>query len=348
MKRIDPEAHTAPGSHSPQAARRAAAEWISRRDLGFSRRDKAEFEVWLTSAPHHSAALAEAQEVWSAANRSRLEGNGAGLRKEVGRALARRTRQKYARGLAAVALAASLAIILMLSHRSNPTDTPQTTVALCPDRQVLPDGSTVELNSNARIIVDFKSDLRTVRLVRGEALFEVRKDTTRPFIVTAGGVTVRAVGTAFSVRVESDHVGIVVTEGTVEIANWVATTNSGQTGGAASVPLQADAGTRTVVPAAATTMLGTVVTRLTDDEKAAALAWRNRRFEFNGTPLADAVRLFNHDNKLQLSLANADVGALQLTGVFWTNDAEAFARVVESSLALHADRVDEDMIRFRE
>src|SRR5260370_1274200 len=56
-----------------------------------------------------------------------------------------------------------------------------------------------------------------VRLTRGEAHLAVAKDSSRPFIVTAGGVSVRAVGTAFNVRRVEQRVEVFVTEGKVRI-----------------------------------------------------------------------------------------------------------------------------------
>ena len=79
-----------------------------------------------------------------------------------------------------------------------------------PNIQTLPDGSTVELNSSAEIVLDFTPTMRGVRLVRGEALFMVRKDAGRPFVVTANGVTVRAVGTAFAVRHGDARIAVLV------------------------------------------------------------------------------------------------------------------------------------------
>src|SRR3546814_11809300 len=67
-------------------------------------------------------------------------------------------------------------------------------------RVPLRDGSAVTLNSNSEIDVDFDEGIRHVRLLRGEALFDVAKDSSRPFVVEADSPRVTAVGTSFTVN----------------------------------------------------------------------------------------------------------------------------------------------------
>jgi transmembrane sensor len=221
-----------------------------------------------------------------------------------------------------------------------------TTVALHPDSRVLPDGSTIELNVGAEVTVDFRPEQRNVRLVRGEALFQVAKDPTRPFVVTAGAVAVRAVGTAFAVRLESKLVDVLVTEGLVSVEQGTSHPDAGTSGApptAASAmparvspaPVSLAAGRRLSLPAGADSSSVTAQP-VSPAEVARALAWRARRVEFNGTPLSEAVAMFNRANAVQLAVANAATGDLRISGVFWTNDSEAFSRVIETSLGITA------------
>ena len=86
-----------------------------------------------------------------------------------------------------------------------------------PERLTLEDGSVVELNHGGKLEIDFSSETRRVRLVRGEANFTVAKNPERPFVVNAGGVDVRAVGTVFNVRLAREAVEVVVSEGRVKL-----------------------------------------------------------------------------------------------------------------------------------
>jgi transmembrane sensor len=163
-------------------------------------------------------------------------------------------------------------------------------------------------------------------------LFHVVKDPRRPFVVTAAGVAVRAVGTVFSVQFERDEVGVLVTEGRVAVETASrpaapATAGNRPTAGSTSVgatPLAAGAATAShasvpasipVPPSASVSTLAvdatlhldagqrTVVAAaatappqvesLSPAELAARLAWRSPRLEFTSTPLQDAIALFN-------------------------------------------------------
>ncbi len=85
-------------------------------------------------------------------------------------------------------------------------------------RVTLADGSVAELNASSEIKVNYTPADRRVQLVRGEAHFTVAKNKERPFWVQAGTVKVRAVGTAFDVRITEREIDVLVTEGKVTLA----------------------------------------------------------------------------------------------------------------------------------
>jgi len=68
-------------------------------------------------------------------------------------------------------------------------------------RTLLPDGSTVWLNAGSRIRYEpgFNGPLREVTL-EGEAFFDVVSQPSRPFIVHAGDLSIKVLGTAFNVK----------------------------------------------------------------------------------------------------------------------------------------------------
>ena len=86
----------------------------------------------------------------------------------------------------------------------------------------LSDGSTVQLNTDSALEVDYSPSRRIVRLVRGEVHFDVASDKERPFSVFAAKSTVTAVGTAFTVRLHSDDlIEVVVEKGIVALASAI-------------------------------------------------------------------------------------------------------------------------------
>src|SRR5581483_7239884 len=92
---------------------------------------------------------------------------------------------------------------------------------------VLQDGSVVTLNTSSHIDVDLRKDRRVIRLSRGEALFQVARDATRPFDVVAGPVTVQAVGTEFNVDRRDARTTVTVVEGQVRVSTQAASVPAG-------------------------------------------------------------------------------------------------------------------------
>ncbi|MBW2368646.1 MAG: FecR domain-containing protein [Deltaproteobacteria bacterium] len=85
----------------------------------------------------------------------------------------------------------------------------------------LADDSTVHLDAETSISTFFSKELRRVELKKGQAMFSVAHDPEKPFIVTADGVTVRALGTVFNVHKENrGKVSVSVAEGVVRV-DWV-------------------------------------------------------------------------------------------------------------------------------
>jgi transmembrane sensor len=86
----------------------------------------------------------------------------------------------------------------------------------------LADGSRVELGARSRLEIIFSAQTRDVRLIAGEAFFQVHKDANRPFRVHALEGVITAVGTAFNVRTAADHVTVAVSEGVVSVTDTAA------------------------------------------------------------------------------------------------------------------------------
>ena len=124
-------------------------------------------------------------------------------------------------------IAASFVIVLLLATAGvggwfalsdRPSSRTYSTVMGEFRRISLGDGSTLSLNTNSEAKVTFSAKNRKVELVRGEGLFKVARDTSRPFDVHAGSTVVRAVGTEFSVRLRDESsVDVLVAEGKVSI-----------------------------------------------------------------------------------------------------------------------------------
>lgn len=231
--------------------------------------------------------------------------------------------------------------------------------ASVPQRQVLPDGSVVLLRTGAELSVDFSAALRRVRLIRGEALFEVAKNAQRPFIVSAGGVDVRAVGTAFAVTLQQSAVEVLVTEGQVAVQE---TDNQGQRledsseDAAATIkkidapapdpsmsairPVASewmlDAGKRIVVGFEVSAVTPEVVP-LSPAEIDERLSWRVPRLQFARTPLHDAIAMINQYSRSQLSLEGTVLKDVPLSGAIRADNIDALLELLELEYGIEAE-----------
>ncbi|MEO6244999.1 MAG: FecR domain-containing protein [Opitutaceae bacterium] len=332
-----------------------AAAWLARGDAGFTAAEQAAFDAWLAADRRHQMAVAELDAAWGALNRPRLIGQAAPIIAQLAarartRRQARRTRFTYFAGSLAAAALALAAFPFFSPDQKIAASAPLAgeTIVARPERQLLADGSVVQLNAGAEIVVAYSFDRREVTLLRGEAHFSVTKDPSRPFIVTASGVEARAVGTEFSVSVADAQVDVLVNEGRVAVARALlgSTLRSPDGPVPPPMPIYAEAGTRVTVPLAgeATPPPPAAVEPA---ELARALAWRKHRVEFSGTPLGDAVALFNRSNTRQLTFADPALAQLRVSGVFWIDQPEGFARLLGTTFGLRHSNEDSDLIVLR-
>ena len=202
----------------------------------------------------------------------------------------------------------------------------------------LADGSLVTLNTDSELLVQVSHGNRTVRLVRGEARFEVTRDQRHPFALAAGNVVVRDVGTAFVVRIHNDEdVEVLVQEGQVAVDRAV-----GSAGGKPEFAVTA--GFVLEMKSDAQTLHA-----LSKDELSRRLAWMHGRIEFGGESLAAGVAEFNRYNRVQLAIAAPDIEPVKLGGGFEATNPQSFVRALEQTYDLEvAPAADgSEVIRLR-
>lgn len=217
-----------------------------------------------------------------------------------------------------------------------------------PQQRTLPDGSTVDLNAGAEIEVTFAGSFRRVVLRKGEAHFQVAKDARRPFVVTAGDIEVRAVGTAFAVDLGTSAVDVLVTEGRVAVNTTEpapASTSAGDPSSAPPPPLAAlAAGGRIVIDRNIPSAGGVAprVSELSSSAMQARLAWRVPRLKFAATPLAQVVAMFNEHavpgRDARLLLAPNIPANVRVSGVLRADDVDSLLRLLAGEFGVSAER----------
>ncbi len=357
-----------PGENAARSAAVIEAEavaWLSERDEGFTPGRAATFEAWRRRDARHAAAIVELEQVLA-------QLDGLAMRREevnahfdrVSPAPVATPIARWWRPVAWSGVAAALAVGSFFGFRAvqphSESETRYATSAGAYERARLEDGSTLELNAASAARVRFTAAERRVELEFGEAHFEVAHDAARPFVVSAGGVAVRAVGTAFNVRVGPGAIEVTVSEGKVTVAPALPFRTSDSQADAAGLlrdPAPArpsatllSAHERVAIPLVsipgASATPSPAIERLAPAEVRAALAWQRHVTDFSDTPLAEVATRFNRHNALQILVADPVLGARRIGGMFALDDVEAFVRLLERDGIVRAER-DGDTLRLR-
>ncbi len=350
-----------------EAIEATAAAWLAQRDDGFSDDQAAEFARWRGSDARHEAAVARLDATWTALRQLRDFRPEARMHpdRDLLQSPSRGSRRKIAfPAIATAALAAALALAALgwfASGKRERDVLPQrfATTVDGYERVALADGSLLDLNSNSEVMVHFAPAGRRVRLVRGEAHFTVAKDPARPFFVEAGDIAVRAVGTAFNVRLGATEIEVLVTEGKVEVNQALERGDRPEPGNpsreerdwekhVSPAIAQLGANERTIISMAPLKAeLEPVIEKVAPDALREALAWQGPRLVFLDTSLAEVVAQFNRRNHVQLVLADAELESLPIAGSFRAENVDAFVRLLTSGGDIVSEQPDATRIMLR-
>jgi transmembrane sensor len=192
----------------------AAAAWAARVDRGLSSAEEAGLTAWLAGDPRRQGAYAKALGISLHTRRAAALGPDY-QPSEFSAPWARLSRRSLVAGVGGALAAGAAAAVAVTAGL---TRSARYSTRLGEVRTVaLQDGSVVTLNTQSTIDVAYSRRDRRIQLISGEALFDVAKDASRPFLVSAGLAEVRAVGTSFTVsRVGAEPVEVMVREGVVE------------------------------------------------------------------------------------------------------------------------------------
>lgn len=237
----------------------------------------------------------------------------------------------------------------------------------------LTDSSVVHINTDSQVQVDYSDTVRKVRLLRGEAHFEVAKNTRRPFEVYAGNSMIKAVGTAFSVRIREDHISVIVDEGQVELAlkptlltPSPTTSVEESTTGIHSPALKnpplvkigvLDQGQSATLDnqrllsdqdhhALSVDELAQVES-IAKPELDRRLSWLDGYLVFAGEPLNEVVKEVNRYTPVVIEIIDPSIRQIPIGGRFKVEDLDALYEVLETSFGIRVSRSDDQHIQLR-
>jgi transmembrane sensor len=325
-----------------------AARWLILRDRGLSATESIEYELWIAADERHAAAIQRLTSVWSLLDRipdrTALSVLGAAARR---RAIWRRT-------ITLVSLAAAAVVVLGTAFwrtLTSPAPTSLTTTAGATARTItFADGTIVQLNAGGKVIEQFTAHERGVLLMRGEAHFSVTKNTARPFIVRAGTMQVRAVGTAFNVNLQPTGIEVIVTEGRVQLAAR-STEDLGISGDHRTDAPTLGAGERALLPQETARRINVlqelVISPIAVAEMARVLSWREPLLRLGGATLAELANDFERATGKRLILADPSLAELRVGGRFRADDIDGFTHLLATTLDLDVERAADGTIVLR-
>jgi transmembrane sensor len=303
-----------------------AATWIARLRDERGPDVEAELQQWLGESAEHQRAFKRMAQVWEQAGNIRMR-----ARADV--SATRRGRSRFS-PWAAAAAAALLAVITITTvyWRENVF-----TTAIGQQRvRVLQDGTQVVLNTDTRIEVNYDERFRRVRLVRGEARFDVSKRPAWPFLVSVGDQEIRALGTSFIVRHDNDQdLSVTLVDGRISVA---------PVAGNGEAPPQAP---QVLVPGQRLVISRHHAPAVDRPELRRVTAWERGRVEFDATPLEDAATEMNRYTTTRLVVPDTEVAQLRIGGVFRAGDSDEFVKIVTAAFGLRAERNGGDIVLSR-
>jgi len=332
--------------------KRAAVAWFTRRQGGLTEAEMRELDAWLEVDPAHAEAYQGVMRAWA-----RME-----LPREAPELLAMRAKAlkvgperrivwRMAAGIAAAAvLGAGAWQTGLVGYREFPNQTFRTDVGQR-STVTLPDGSVVTLNTDTVLRTRADGERRLLYLDKGQAFFKVAHDKRHPFVVSAAGRTVTAVGTAFDVRVDHGRFAVTLVEGKVRVE-----TPSPLPAPAAAKPAAASSAPAPVVAAAPVQdvelVAGNQFTALDDSrwtvsrtDTAKETTWLTGWLKFQDEPLGQVVEEFNRYSDRRIVIQDPKLASRPITGRFKAGDVDAFvSALAEYNIArLESDR---DVVRL--
>jgi transmembrane sensor len=186
---------------------------------------------------------------------------------------------------------------------------------------------------------------RDLVLVQGEAYFSVAHDSSRPFVVRAGSLNVRAVGTRFDVRTTDARVVVAVEEGVVEVEpphDAAAAVNAIfsklhmlDRNSSATSTLRATA----IRSGQEVAVVPDQELQILPIEPAAVASWREGRLRFAREPLKSVIASIRAVSGRQIELGDPDLAELRFTGTVFSSGVDAWVQALPAvfPVAVHSD-----------
>lgn len=327
---------TSGGSPFANSVADQALDWFARlRNSEPDAETRAAFQAWLTEDPRHEAEFRNLETLWN----STAFSDAVKTLPVDRRALVWPKTRRWS--LQAVALAASVLIAVGVWQY------PALTIAFQADFQTatgsqttvrLPDGSMMMLNTDTAVATDFEGGRRHIRLLRGEAFFDVVHDPAHPFTVSGHYGEVQVLGTAFSVRTGDDEDQVVLERGRVEVLCLCDGKGKGKGEGKGKAAL---------VPGEAVSITASAISPVRAADPSATLAWREGRIIFENASLGSVLEELRRYHRGPIVVVDDRVNRLVVTGNYRLDNVEGALRTLADAAGVGFYRIPGGIIILR-
>ena len=210
----------------------------------------------------------------------------------------------------------------------------------------LPDGSFVHLNTNSLLTISFSNNHRQLNLIKGEALFDVAKDKSRPFSVTSGQQSFTALGTIFNVqKSDNNHLELIVTEGRVLIADSneslpVLTKKIANTSRNHQQNNIVVAGEKAVIINKIQLPKSIISPQALSQE----LAWQKGMLIFDGESLKTALDEISRYTDVTFTIEDQDIAERKVAGYFKADDVETLLASMSINFELNYTKINHNNV----
>ncbi|MCL6707594.1 FecR domain-containing protein [Pseudomonas sp. R2.Fl] len=195
---------------------------------------------------------------------------------------------------------------------------------------VLPDGSRMTLNTGTAVDLDFEAGRRSVKLLRGEAFFDVVHDPARPFTVAGRFSEVEVKGTAFSVKTDADEDFVVLERGLVQVAHLPERTETAFLDPGESIAANASS-----------------LSPVSRVDASTSLAWLEGRIVFDERKFSSVLDDLKRYYPGPVILANDRVGEVMVSGNYRLTDPEGTIRSLATAAGAGVTRLPGGILILR-
>lgn len=339
-------------SHKNDSIEAEAASWVAQLDSGLQTdADRIALREWMARSPRHAAELKSLAELWGdidIAVQLNIEQNNdttASFGSFLSAWVRVKPRQVYT--LVSLLLVMIVGSSFLINGQYFDKHFQHTySVATGEQQEIeLIDGSKLHLNTDSVVEVHYTSKHRRLRLLKGEAHFDVKHDAKRPFEVHAGPSLVTAIGTAFSVRLKPNDISVIVTEGRVRLSDAKASVNLLGNQDASQVAVVSDSVIGAGESASVDFLsLEVSISQDTSMDRKRRLAWRDGLVIFQNDSLQHVIDEVARYTSVSIVIADASIRDKRFSGMFRTGEVVALLGALQSSFGINVEYADNNVV----